>query len=76
MNNDSALVSARTRLIDNMVAETVSDMHQISLMEDASPRIVHEEDKCQVTDCPTNQSNTDLNQGSTSDADDDCRSSN
>ena len=75
LNNDSALVSARTRLIDNMVAETVSDMHQISLMEDASPRIVHEEDKCQVDDCPTNQINIEMNQGTPSDADD-SRSSN
>ena len=49
-------MSARTRLIDNMVAETVSDMHQISLMDDASPRIDHEDD-----DCPPNQSNAEVN---------------
>ena len=39
-----------------MVAETVSDMHQISLMDDASPRIDHEDD-----DCQPNQSNVEMN---------------
>ena len=36
--------SARTRLLNNMVAETVSDRHKISLLEDTSPIIQYEED--------------------------------
>ena len=37
-----------------MVAEEVSDRHKISLVEDNSPRIHHEEDECKMDQCPTN----------------------
>ncbi len=36
---NGGLPSARTRLLNNMVAETVSDRHKISLIEEGSPRI-------------------------------------
>ena len=52
--NMTTVLSARTRLIDNMAAEEVSDRHKISLVEDDSPRIVHEENQCQVDECPAN----------------------
>ena len=41
-----ASLSAATRLLNNIVGETVSDRHKISLMEDNSPRIAIEEDSC------------------------------
>lgn len=44
--NDT-LLSAGTRLLDNMVGETVSDKHKLSLMEDS--RISDEE--CEVLNC-------------------------
>ena len=37
-----------------MAAEEVSDRHQISLAEDNSPRIHHEEDECKDNQCPAN----------------------
>lgn len=53
--NHTTVVSAGTRLLDHMVAEEVSDRHKISLVEDNSPRIVHEEDMCKVDQCLVNQ---------------------
>ena len=44
LNNTTTMISAGTRLLDNMVAEEVSDRHKLSLVEDNSPRIIHEED--------------------------------
>ena len=43
-NNATGVPSAGTRLLNNMVAETVSDRHKISLIEDSSPIIQYEED--------------------------------
>ena len=43
----NTLLSAGTRLLDNMVAETASDKHKLSLMEDS--RISDEE--CEVLNC-------------------------
>ena len=52
----SGMLSARSRLLNNMVAETVSDRHKISLIEDLSPRIQHDEDNCRDEKCPANYS--------------------
>ena len=52
--NNTTVLSACTRLLDNMVAEEVSDRHKISLVEDNSPRIIHEEDQCKLDKCPAN----------------------
>ena len=52
--NMTTVLSARTRLLDNMVAEELSDRHKISLVEDNSPRIIHEEDQCKQDKCPAN----------------------
>ena len=56
--NHTTVVSARTRLLDHMVAEEVSDRHKISLVEDNSPRIMHEEDMCKLEQCLSNQNIT------------------
>ena len=53
--------SAATRLLINMVGETVSDRHKISLMED-SAKIEHEEDNCLREDCLSNLQVTEVNQ--------------
>lgn len=41
----------RSRLLNNMVAETLSDRNKISLIEDGSPRIVNEEETCKEAEC-------------------------
>ena len=48
---DQTVVSMRTRLLNNMVAETLSDRNKISLAEDQSPRLVNDEDTCKVEQC-------------------------
>ena len=43
---NQTVLSAKDRLLNNMIAEQFSDRHMISLMEDSSPRIVLEEEDC------------------------------
>ena len=46
-----AEVSTRTRILNNMVGETLSDRNKLSLMEDGSPRLVNDEDACSEAQC-------------------------
>ena len=46
-----AEVSTRTRILNNMVGETLSDRNKLSLMEDGSPRLVNDEDACPEVAC-------------------------
>ena len=39
------------------MGETLSDKHKLSLLEDASPRIVHEEDECKKENCLSHNNN-------------------
>lgn len=47
---DSNYPTTEARLLSNMVGETVSDRHKISLAEDSS-RIYNEEDDCKEAPC-------------------------
>lgn len=47
---ESTVLSAGGRLLENMVAETVSDRHKLSLMEETS-RIVDESEECKEAVC-------------------------
>ena len=49
--NDTTVVSTRTRILNNMVAETLSDRNKLSLMEDGSPRLINDEDVCIEAAC-------------------------
>ncbi len=48
------MVSTRTRLLNNIAGETLSDRHKISLMEETSPRIINDEESCKVKQCQDN----------------------
>jgi len=52
---EHAVISTSSRLLNNMVADTLSDRNKISLMEDSSPRIVNDDQVCSDQKCAENR---------------------